>query len=243
MTRTEGAGGEIHSFCAMNSLSMSFWIVPPSLFQAMPRRCGHGEVHRQQDAGAAVDRHRGGDAIERNVGEQRLHVGQGRDGDAFAADLAQGARVVGVVAHERRHVEGRREPGLPLLEQELEALVRVLRRAEAGELAHGPELAAVHARVGAARERVLARMPKLVVVGPAVLVLRRVQRLHFHVRQGRIRGQPIGRLRVDAAQPLFFDLAILSSGSRAARSALLAAVDQTPRYAQPLLRNQHLHLP
>ena len=124
----------------------------------------HGEVHRQQDAGAAVHRHRGGHAVERNVGEQRFHVRQGGDGDAFAADLAEGARVVGVVAHERRHVEGRREPCLPLFEQELEALVRILRRPEAGKLAHGPELAAIHARVGAARERILARMPKLVVV-------------------------------------------------------------------------------
>ena len=31
-------GGEIHSFCAMNSLSMSFWMVPPSLRREMPRR-------------------------------------------------------------------------------------------------------------------------------------------------------------------------------------------------------------
>ena len=28
--RTAGSGGQIHSFCAMNSFSMSFWIVPPS---------------------------------------------------------------------------------------------------------------------------------------------------------------------------------------------------------------------
>src|SRR5206468_7176218 len=34
--RTAGSGGQIHSFCAMNSLSMSFCIVPPSRLQATP---------------------------------------------------------------------------------------------------------------------------------------------------------------------------------------------------------------
>ena len=68
-------------------------------------------------------------------------------------DLAERARVVGVVAHQRRHVERRREAGLPVVEQVAEARVRLLRRPEAGELAHRPEPAAVHRRVDAARER------------------------------------------------------------------------------------------
>src|SRR3972149_2905323 len=34
--RTAGPGGEIHSFWAMNSFSMSFWIVPPSRSQGTP---------------------------------------------------------------------------------------------------------------------------------------------------------------------------------------------------------------
>ncbi len=34
----EGRGGLIHSFCAMNSLSMSFWIVPATLFHGTPWR-------------------------------------------------------------------------------------------------------------------------------------------------------------------------------------------------------------
>ncbi len=29
---------QIHSFCAMNSFSMSFWIVPPSASGGMPLR-------------------------------------------------------------------------------------------------------------------------------------------------------------------------------------------------------------
>ena len=40
-------------------------------------------------------------------------------------------------------MEGHREPRLPLLEQVLEAPVAVRRRAETGELPHGPELGAV----------------------------------------------------------------------------------------------------
>ena len=41
--------------------------------------------------------------------EQRLHVVERVDRDPLAADLALGERVVGVVAHQARHVEGRRE--------------------------------------------------------------------------------------------------------------------------------------
>ncbi len=35
---TDGSGGKIHSFWAMNSLRMSVWIVPPSAVSGMPRR-------------------------------------------------------------------------------------------------------------------------------------------------------------------------------------------------------------
>ena len=89
--------------------------------------------------------------------EERLHVGERVDGDALAPDLAERAGVVRVVAHERRHVEGGREPGLTVLREVAEALVRLLRGAEAGELAHRPQPPAVHRRVHPARERVLAR--------------------------------------------------------------------------------------
>ena len=34
MIRIEGRGGKIYSFCAMNSLRMSFWIVPDNCFQS-----------------------------------------------------------------------------------------------------------------------------------------------------------------------------------------------------------------
>ena len=71
-------------------------------------------------------------------------------------DLAERAGVVGVVAHQRGHVEGGREPRLAVLEQVVEALVGLLAGAEAGELAHRPQPPAVHRVVDAARERVLA---------------------------------------------------------------------------------------
>ena len=36
-SRIEGSGGNRNSFCAMYSLRMSFWIVPPSAARGMPR--------------------------------------------------------------------------------------------------------------------------------------------------------------------------------------------------------------
>jgi hypothetical protein len=90
--------------------------------------------------------------LEVDALEQFLHVGQRVDGDAFAADLAVAHRVVGVVAHEGGHVEVGGEPRLALLDQVLEALVGVLAGAEAGDLAHGPQPAAVHGGIGAAGE-------------------------------------------------------------------------------------------
>ena len=66
-------------------------------------------------------------------------------------------RVVAVVAHQSRHVEIGRDPGLALADQELEAAVGVLAGAEAGDLAHGPIAAAIHRRVRPAGEGIAAR--------------------------------------------------------------------------------------
>ena len=68
------------------------------------------DVVREHDRRRRVDRHRGRDVAERDAAEERLHVGERVDRDPFATDLAERARVVGVVAHERRHVEGRASP-------------------------------------------------------------------------------------------------------------------------------------
>ena len=36
ISRIEARGGKMYSFCAMNSLRMSFWIVPEMVFQSAP---------------------------------------------------------------------------------------------------------------------------------------------------------------------------------------------------------------
>ena len=95
--------------------------------------------------------------------EQGLHVIERVDRDALAADLAQRAGVVGVVAHQRGHVERRREARLAVLEQIVEALVGLLARAEPGELAHRPQPAAVHRLVDPARIGICAGLPDRVV--------------------------------------------------------------------------------
>ena len=148
----------------MYSLRMSVWIVPPSCSGGTPCSLGRDDVEGEQDRRRRVDRHRDGDLAERDALEERLHVVERVDGDALAADLAERAGVVGVVAHQRRHVERGREPGLAVVEQVAEALVGLLGRAEAGELAHRPEPAAVHRRVGAAGEGILARVAEVALV-------------------------------------------------------------------------------
>ena len=58
--------------------------------------------------------------------EERQHVLHGVDRHAAASDLTERQRRVGVVAHERRHVEGHRQARLALVEQESIPLVGVL---------------------------------------------------------------------------------------------------------------------
>ena len=163
-SRIDGSGGKMYSFCAMYSLRMSVWIVPRRCSRRDALLLADRDVEREQDRRRRVDRHRGRDVAERDAAEERLHVLERVDRDALAADLALRARVVRVVAHQRRHVERGREPGLAVLEQVAEALVRLLRGAEAGELPHRPELAAVHRRIDAAREREDARVAEVAVV-------------------------------------------------------------------------------
>ena len=163
-SRSDGSGGKIHSFWAMYSFRMSVWIVPRSAVGRDALALGDADVEGEQDRRRRVDRHRRRDLAERDAGEERLHVGERVDRDALAADLAERALVVGVEPHQRRHVEGGREAGLPVGEQVAEALVRLLRRPEAGELAHRPEAPAVHRRVDAAGERVRAGSAEIALV-------------------------------------------------------------------------------
>ena len=65
--------------------------------------------------------------------------------------------MIGVVTHQRRKIERRGQTGLSVLEQELESRVGVARAAEAGELTHGPQFAAIPGGVNAARVRIRPR--------------------------------------------------------------------------------------
>ncbi len=51
--RTAGRGGTIHSFCAMYSLSMSFWIVPPSFVSGTPCFSATAMYMHERDDGRA----------------------------------------------------------------------------------------------------------------------------------------------------------------------------------------------
>jgi hypothetical protein len=128
---------------------------------ALGRDHVEGEHHR----GRCIDGHRRGDLAHGDPAEERLHVVEGVDRHALPAHLALRARMVRVVPHQARHVERRRQAGLSVVEQVAKALVRLLRGAEARELAHRPEPPAVHRRVDAAREGVLAREPDPLGVG------------------------------------------------------------------------------
>ncbi len=145
------------------------------------------DVEREQDRGRRVDGHRRRHLSERNALEEGLHVRERIDRDALATDLAERALVVRVVAHQRRHIERGREPGLAVLEQITEALVRLRRGAEARELAHRPELPAVHRGIDTARERMDTRIAEVAVVVDVDRVRRR-QRL---VLDPRDRGEEL----------------------------------------------------
>ncbi len=73
---------------------------------ADPVLLGHQLVEQQQDRRRRVDRHRSRDSVERDALEQPCHVLDRVDRDARLADLALGARMVGVEAHLGRQVEG-----------------------------------------------------------------------------------------------------------------------------------------
>ena len=105
ISRIDGRGGKMYSFCAMNSLRMSFWIVPDSVFQSAPcfsataryiaKIIGAGELIVIDVVMSAS-----ADAVE-----QPLHVGERHDADAALADLAERQRVVRIAAHQRRQIE------------------------------------------------------------------------------------------------------------------------------------------
>ena len=105
--------------------------------------------------------------LQRDAVEERAHVLQAGDRDADLADLALRQRMIGVVAHLRRQVEGDREAGRAVFQQVAVALVRLLGGGVARVLAHRPEAAAIHRRLDAARVGILAGIAQRLVGVPA----------------------------------------------------------------------------
>src|SRR6185503_12723896 len=68
--------------------------------------------------------------------------------------------MVRVVAHQSREIESDGESCLPVSEEELVALIRIPGAAEAGELSHSPQPAAIPRGVNAARVRIYAGHPQ-----------------------------------------------------------------------------------
>jgi len=102
---------------------------------------------------------------------------KGVDSDARTPHLALGHRRVGVVPHLGREVERHREPGGALIDEVVEALVRLRGGTHPRVLAHRPEASAVHGRVDAARVRLLTRVPQILTVVVVRDISRGVQRV------------------------------------------------------------------
>ncbi len=173
---------------------------PAQAFTRYALFLGDADIEGEQHGGRRVDRHRGGDLAQRDAGEEQLHVLQRVDRHALAAHLAEGLGMVGVVPHERRHVEGGGQPRLPVLEQVAEARVRLLRGPEARELAHRPQPAPVHRGVDAPRVRVHAG-PAQVALVVDLDVVRRVERLGGKPRDRREQPVPLGLPLVQLPAP------------------------------------------
>ena len=108
-----------------------------------------GQLVEQQEHGRRrVDRHRRRDLAQRDAVEEPQHVVERVDRDAGAAHLAARQRIVRVEAELRGQVERDREARLPALEQQVEALVRLLGRRETRVLAHRPRARARSRRRG-----------------------------------------------------------------------------------------------
>jgi hypothetical protein len=120
------------------------------------------------------------------------------------ADLAQRLRVVGVATHQRRHVEGHREPAATGGQDQLVALIGLLCVAEAGELADGPGAAAITGRVETSGEWELPGPADALEACDLVAVRGAVDRVDLRSRQRRevtVGDAPGARGRVETLLP------------------------------------------
>jgi hypothetical protein len=111
------------------------------------------DVERHDRQHRAVHGHRHAHLIQRYAVEQRAHVEDGIDRHARHADVADDARMVGIIAAVRGQIESDREALLPVREVAPVEGVGILGRGKTRVLADGPRLLHVHGRVGPAPER------------------------------------------------------------------------------------------
>ena len=111
----------------------------------------HGKVERQHHRRGGIDGHGHADRLDRNTVEQHLHVIDRINRDADLADRAKRLRRIRVVADLRGQIESNCERLLVQAKQVLEALVSLVRGAEAGIGPDRPKPAAVHGRIDPTR--------------------------------------------------------------------------------------------
>ncbi len=110
---------------------------------------GH-QVHGPEHIGGRVDGHGDAGLFQIDAGEEGLHVFQRIDGHPALTHLAFALRGVGVITHQGRQVEGNGESSTAICQQVAVAGVGLLGGSKTGELAHGPEFAAVPGTVNPA---------------------------------------------------------------------------------------------
>ena len=82
--------------------------------------------------------------------------------------------MISIIAIERRHIEGSREPRLPLLEQIFEASIGIFSSAKSGEHAHRPRLGAIHRGLDRSCVGILPRQSEVTAIIQCHIILRGV---------------------------------------------------------------------
>ena len=136
----------------MNSLRMSFWMVPSSWACLTP--CSSAATMNMASTGSTAPFMviETDISVERDAVEEDLHVLDGVDGDAGLADIAGDARMVAVIAAMGGEIEGDGEALLAGGEGLAVEIVAFARGGEAGILPDGPGAVGIHGGADAAGE-------------------------------------------------------------------------------------------
>ena len=161
-SRIDGAMGKIQAPRAPNSFKRSFWMVPAMRSFGDALLLGHRFVHREQDRRGSIDRERRGDLIQRNA---RRRSSPCRPSESMATPTLPTSparlRRVRVVAELRRQIQRHRQPGLPALEQILEALIGLARACRSRRIAASSTPCRGTSRIDAAGKWIFAGLSEL----------------------------------------------------------------------------------